>query len=133
MLLLPTCDRKACSKADVAGPSVEMGGPPDHTPPVGTNRRIRDRAIWAVALFAASVIPTLAGLADTSRTEDHVNVAYIFAFAFWSTGALMALAAAFLTLRYWEGLPEQTRWLGALPLLTVSLFLSGALIAVLLP
>jgi hypothetical protein len=45
----------------------------------------------------------------------------------------MALAAAFLTLRYWEGLPEQTRWLGALPLLTVSLFLSGALIAVLLP
>lgn len=117
----------------MAGPSVETGGPSDRTPPVGTNRRIRDRAIWAVALFAASVIPTLAGMADTSRAEGHVNVAYIFAFAFWSVGALMALAAAFLTLRYWEGLPEQTRWLGALPLLTVSLFLSGALIAVLLP
>lgn len=128
----PTCGRKACSKADVAGPSVETGGHPD-TPPVGTNRRIRDRAIWAVALFAASVIPTLAGLADTARTEDHVNAAYIFAFAFWFAGALMALAAAFPTLRYWEGLPEQTRWLGALPLLTISLFLSGALIAVLLP
>ena len=114
-------------------PSVETGGTSDSTPPVGTSRRIRHRAIWAVALFAASVIPTLAGLADTNRTEDHVNVAYVFASAFWLTGVLMALAAAFPTLRYWEGLPEQTRWLGALPLLTISLFLSGALVAVLVP
>ena len=41
----------------------------------------------------------------------------------------MALWAAFPTLRYWEGLPSQTRWLGALPLLTISLFLSVALLA----
>jgi hypothetical protein len=41
----------------------------------------------------------------------------------------MALWAAFPTLRYWDGLPAQTRWLGALPLLTVSLFFTAALIA----
>ena len=46
-------------------------------------------------------------------------------------GLLFALWAAFPTLRYWDGLPAQTRWLGALPLLSVSLFLSAALIAVL--
>jgi hypothetical protein len=43
----------------------------------------------------------------------------------------MALWTAFPTLRYWEGLPVTIRWLGALPLLTVSLFLSVALIAAL--
>jgi len=44
---------------------------------------------------------------------------------------LFALWAAVPTLRYWEGLAAQTRWLGALPLLSVSLFVSVALIAVL--
>ena len=44
---------------------------------------------------------------------------------------MFALWAAFPTLRYWEGLPIQMRWLGALPLLSVSLFLSAALIAAL--
>ena len=54
------------------------------------------------------------------------------AFAFWAIGFLMALWAAFPTLRYWDGLPSQVRWLGALPLLTVSLFLTVALIAALI-
>ena len=54
------------------------------------------------------------------------------AFALWALGALFALSAAFPTLRYWEGLPTQTRLLGALPLLTVSFFLTAALIGVLL-
>ena len=53
------------------------------------------------------------------------------AFGFWVIGCLFALWAAFPTLRYWDGLPNQTRWLGALPLLSVSLFLSAALLAVL--
>ena len=39
---------------------------------------------------------------------------------------------AFTTLRYWEGLPTQTRLLGALPLLTVSFFLTAALITALI-
>ncbi len=50
------------------------------------------------------------------------------ALGFFAIGLLMALWAAFPTLRYWEGLPMQTRWLGALPLLTVSLFFTVALI-----
>jgi len=36
------------------------------------------------------------------------------------------------TLRHWEGLPTQTRLLGALPLVTVSLFVTAALIGSLL-
>lgn len=107
---------------------TERGGRPGWTPPMGTNRRIRSRAIWAVALSAASVIPTIIGFAISVR-GDETNVALLFAFAFWLSGVVMALWAAFPTLRYWEGLPTQTRWLGALPLLTISLFLSAALIA----
>ena len=81
-----------------------------------------------MALFAASVIPTLLGLA-ISRGSDSVSIALIVALVFWLSGVVMALWAAFPTLRYWEGLPSQTRWLGALPLLTISLFLSAALIS----
>lgn len=108
--------------------SGQAGERPGWTPPEGTSQRIRHRAIWAVALFAASVIPTLLSLA-TSHEGDSVSTALIFALAFWLSGVAMALSAAFPTLRYWEGLPSQTRWLGALPLLTISLFLSAALIA----
>lgn len=108
--------------------SAQAGERPGWTPPEGTSQRIRHRAIWAVALFAASVIPTLLGLA-ISHGSDSVSTALIFALVFWLSGVVMALWAAFPTLRYWEGLPSQTRWLGALPLLTISLFLSAALIS----
>jgi len=99
------------------------------SPPYGTQRRIRSRAIWAVALFAASVLPALVGLgiADVASGQD--NVALPLAAAFWAIGLLFALWAAFPTLRYWDILPAHVRWLGALPLLTVSLFLSIALVA----
>ena len=43
--------------------------------------------------------------------------------------ASFALAAAVPTLRYWDHLPTMIRWLGALPLLCVSLFLSAAILA----
>jgi len=111
--------------SDPASTGVRLGW----TPPVGTSRRIRNRAIWAVALFASSVPPTIVSLGVTAATPDDVNVAVLFATAFWGVGVLMALWAAFPTLRYWEGLPSQTRWLGALPLLTISLFLSAAIVA----
>ena len=101
-------------------------------PPFGTSRRIRNRAIWAVALFASSVPPAFVGLGVAETTSDQVNVAMPLAFAFWAIGLLFALWAAFPTLRYWEGLPASTRWLGALPLLSVSFFLTAALIGVLL-
>ena len=32
------------------------------TPPFGTSQRIRNRAIWAVALFAAAVPPAFVGM-----------------------------------------------------------------------
>jgi hypothetical protein len=101
------------------------------TPPVGTSQRIRNRAIWAVALFTASVPPAVVALGIEGVTADTVNVALPLAVAFWLIGLLFALWAAFPTLRYWEGLPDTTRWLGALPLLSVSLFLSAGLIAML--
>lgn len=109
-------------------PSAYGSERPSWTPPEGTSQRIRHRSIWAVALFAASVIPTLLGFA-ISHAGDGTSIALVFALAFWLSGVVMALWAAFPTLRYWEGLPSQTRWLGALPLLTISLFLSVALLA----
>ena len=84
-----------------------------------------------MALFASSVPPAFVGLGIAQTTADQVNVAMPLAFAFWVIGVLFALWAAVPTLRYWEGLAAQTRWLGALPLLSVSLFVSVALIAVL--
>ncbi len=48
--------------------------------------------------------------------------------AIWAVGLLFAIWAAFPTMRYWEILPDTVRWLGALPLLSVSLFLSVAII-----
>jgi hypothetical protein len=104
-------------------------GQPGLEPPVGTQQRIRVRAIWAVALFASAVPPAIVGLGIIATGSDEANVAMPMAFGFWAIGVLMALWAAFPTLRYWDGLPAQTRWLGALPLLTVSLFFTVALIA----
>jgi hypothetical protein len=101
-------------------------------PPFGTQQRIRVRAIWAVALFASAVPPAIVGLGLIATGSDEANVAMPMAFGFWAIGLLMALWAAFPTLRYWDGLPAQTRWLGALPLLTVSLFFTAALIVVIL-
>lgn len=115
--------------AEVTG---DTAGRPGLTPPVGTSARIRTRAIWAVALFAASVPPAIVGMGIAAGTSEQANVAMPLAFLFWAVGVLMALWAAFPTLRYWEGLPAQVRWLGALPMLSVSLFLSAAVIAAIL-
>ncbi|HYR68210.1 MAG TPA: hypothetical protein VEP47_18870 [Reyranella sp.] len=113
-----------------SGPGND-GGRPGRAPPFGTSQRIRNRAIWAVALFAAAMPPAFVGLGDAARSTDLLEVALMLALAFWAIGLLFALWTAFPTLRYWEGLPVQTRWLGALPLLSVSLFLSTALIVAL--
>jgi hypothetical protein len=106
---------------------------PGSTPPLGTSQRIRNRAIWAVAFFASSVLPAIVGMGAIPDVEgDGIDVALPIALALWAIGALIALAAALPTLRYWDGLPAQIRMLGALPLLTVSLFLTAALIGSLL-
>ena len=96
--------------------------------PYGTSQKIRNRAIWSVALFAASVVPAIIGVGIINTTVDQANVATPFAFGLWAIGALFAMAAAFPTLRHWDVLPQQTRWLGALPMLSVSLFLSIVLV-----
>ena len=100
-------------------------------PPVGTIERIRTRAIWAVALFAASVPPAFVGLGSSQGNAELLDVALGLALAFWAIGMLFALWTALPTLRYWDGLPVTIRWLGSLPLLSVSLFLTVVLIAVL--
>jgi hypothetical protein len=105
--------------------------PPALTAPFGTSQRIRNRAIWAVALFTASVPPAAVALGVAEVTQDQLNVALPLAVGFWLIGVLCALWAAFPTLRYWEALPQTTRWLGALPMLSVSLFFTAALIAAL--
>ena len=107
------------------------GARPGWTPPLGTNERIRNRAIWAVAFFAASILPAIVGMGIPDVKGEGVAVAMPIAFGLWVVGALLSLAAALPTLRYWEGLPLQTRLLGALPLLTVSFFVTVALIGAL--
>ena len=84
-----------------------------------------------MALFAASVPPAFVGLGIAQATDDQVNVAMPLAVGSGRSACCSPCGPPFPTLRYWEGLPAQTRWLGALPLLSVSLFLSAALIAVL--
>ena len=106
--------------------------PRDGTPPFGTAQRIRTRAIWAVALFTASLPPAFIGLGIANATDDQTNLAMPLAFIFWGVGLLFALWAAVPALRHWDGLPGPVRWLGALPLLSVSLFLSVALVGALL-
>jgi hypothetical protein len=97
--------------------------------PFGTQQRIRVRAIWAVALFAASVPPAIIGMGIVATGSDEANVALPLGFGAFAVGLLMALWAAFPTLRYWDALPSTVRWMGAAPMLTVSLFLTVALIA----
>ena len=102
----------------------------DWPPPVGTAARIRNRAIWAVTLFAASVPPAILSLSTSAPAETAQAIAPL-ALGFWLLGFLLALWAAIPTLRYWDGLPQYVRWLGALPLVSVSLFITAALIAAL--
>ena len=103
-----------------------MSGRP---PPFGTSQSIRNRAIWAVALFAASLPPAAVGFGIAHATADQVNIATPLALLFWVLGLLFALWTAVPTLRYWDALPLGTRWLGALPLLSVSMFLTAALLS----
>ncbi|HLG47901.1 MAG TPA: hypothetical protein VKY24_16785 [Reyranella sp.] len=84
-----------------------------------------------MAFFAASVLPAIVGIGMIDVQGEGGAVAMPIAFALWAIGALLALFAALTTLRYWEGLPTQTRLLGALPLLTVSFFLTTALLTAL--
>jgi hypothetical protein len=75
------------------------------------------------------VVPAIIGIGITNATTEQVNIASPFALGLWALGVLFAIAAAIPTLRHWDLLPPQTRWLGALPMLSVSLFLSIALVA----
>ena len=100
------------------------------SPPLGTAQRIRTRAIWAVAFFAASVPPAVIGFGMAADHAEPAGIEAPLAFGFWFIGLLMASWAASPTLLYWDSLPGPTRWLGALPLLSVSLFLSAALLAI---
>jgi hypothetical protein len=82
-----------------------------------------------VAFFAAAVPPAIVGFGIVAAGAELAGIGPLFAFGFWLIGLVMALWAAIPTLRYWDNLPGPTRWLGALPLISVSLFLSIALLA----
>jgi len=113
----------------MADPRAASGWRP---PPPGTFQKVRNRSIWSVAVFAASVPPAIIGIGISNASSEQANVAIPLAFVFWTVGALLAIWAAFPTVRYWEHLPSQVRLLGALPMLTISLFLSAALVGALL-
>ena len=113
------------------GPGSAGSTPPASTAPFGTSQRIRNRAIWAVALYTASVPPAIVALGIADVAQDQINVALPLAVGFWLLGLLFSLWAAFPALRYWEVLPQTTRWLGALPLISVSVFFSVVLVAAL--
>ena len=114
---------------DAARPSDESWAA--WTPPLGTRQRIRHRAIWSVALFSAALPPAVVAFGIAEGAAGQVGIAAPLAFSFWTIGLLFSLWAAFPTLRYWEDLPGSTRWLGASPLLSVSLVFTAALIGVL--
>lgn len=88
--------------------AAEPGAPaaPGGTPPFRISQRISNRAIWAVAFFAAAVPPALVGMGVASTRGEEIAVGMPIALALWV--------------------------LGALPMLTVSLFLTATLIGVLL-
>ena len=110
---------------------AQSAGRAGWAPPEGTQRRIRGRAIWAVAFFAASVAPAFIALGVANAGPDADTVAMPLALVFWAIGLFFALWAAFPTLRYWEALPAHVRWMGALPWLTVSFFGCAVLISAL--
>jgi len=100
-------------------------------PPPGTEQRIRNRTLWAVALFAAAVPPAFISTGVAFGSESYARIALPIALSIWALGMLFALAAAFPTVRYWEVLPDAVRWLGALPIVSVVLFLVATLITAL--
>lgn len=87
----------------------------------GTQQRIRSRAIWAVALFAAAAPPAIIGFGVGQASGEQANIALPVALGFGAIGLLFAIVAAIPTLRHWHHLPTLTRRLGSLPLLAVAL------------
>jgi len=63
---------------------------PGRTPPFGTSERIRNRAIWAVAFFAASILPAVVGMGVGDLKGEGITVAMPIALGLWAIGALFA-------------------------------------------
>lgn len=101
------------------------------SPPVGTARRIRLRALSAVIFLAASAPPGVVATGLAAGGEAYGKGALAVAVGLWGFGLGFALWAAFPTVRYWEVLPGAVRWLGALPLLAITLFVITTVFTVL--
>lgn len=83
-------------------------------------RRVRARAVWSLALFAAAFPATLIG----AQAVDNPTVlagATLLATVFWGSGAVFGIASAVGTLRKWDILPQTARWLGVIPVFGVGL------------
>jgi hypothetical protein len=95
-------------------------------------RRVRNAAVWSIALFVAFVPAALLGggaAGDSDGAAAGRGLALLFGLTGFATGA-WAFALAF---RSWDMIPLGIRWLATLPLLVVlSLLALSMLLAVLL-
>jgi hypothetical protein len=82
-----------------------------------TVRRIRSRAVWSLAVFAAAVPASLVGGDPAAGVAPSALLATVF----WAIGTVVAVAAAAGALRHWPALSPATRWLAMTPLAGVGL------------
>ena len=94
-------------------------------PRYGTGQRIRNRTLWAVALFAAAVPPAFVSTGVAFGTTT--LALRCRSPSIWALGVLFALAAAFPPCATGKHCRQAARWLGALPILSVALFFAAVL------
>jgi hypothetical protein len=80
-------------------------------------RRVRNIAVWSVALFVAAVPVALVSASMSPASDGQIGS--LLALLFWLSGFGAAVWAFVLAFRHWDTLPLGTRWLACLPLLVV--------------
>jgi hypothetical protein len=108
----------------------------DVTPPPGgvdrilanaRARRVRNVAIWSIALFVASVPVALVSSIGTDGAGE-ATVGTALAILCWLIGFGTCIWSFGLAFRHWEALPLGTRWLASLPLLVVLFLLALSMV-----
>lgn len=84
------------------------------------SRRIRNRAVWSLALFCAIVPVALLTEPKGPSLADPAAVGLLGSL-FWLCAAGMALLAAWHTFRNWERVPASIRAVGLAPSLCAAL------------
>ncbi|TWT10171.1 MauE/DoxX family redox-associated membrane protein [Reyranella sp. CPCC 100927] len=111
---------------------ADAGAPPSGGAFRGTTggraRRVRNVAVWSVALFVASVPVAIISASLGTGAEGQAGSA--LALLFWLCGFATAVWAFVLGFRHWDTLPLGTRWLACLPLLVVFLLIAASVLVV---